>query len=138
MRISDWSSDVCSSDLPVVLDGIGVGDGGEALFAHRLARVAQQGGMEGTLGLVGLRHRADLRPVQVGAQEVVGHRQVAVLASLEQVVAAVAPEVSHGASIGVRGGAVRSDEHTSELQSLMRISYAVFSLKNKKTLSENI
>src|SRR3546814_9855790 len=79
-----------------------------SLFAHRLARVAQQGGMEGTLGLVGLRHRADLRPVQVGAQEVVGHRQVAVLASLEQVVAAVAPEVSHGASIGVRGGAVQA------------------------------
>src|SRR3546814_6363678 len=91
-----------------------------SLFAHRLARVAQQGGMEGTLGLVGLRHRADLRPVQVGAQEVVGHRQVAVLASLEQVVAAVAPEV-------------RSEEHTSELQSLMRISYAVFCLKKKKT-----
>src|SRR3546814_2539287 len=31
------------------------------------------------------------------------------------------------------GGAARSEEHTSELQSLMRISYAVFCLKNKKT-----
>src|SRR3546814_9013016 len=31
------------------------------------------------------------------------------------------------------GGAVRSEEHTSELQSLMRISYAVFCLKKKKT-----
>src|SRR3546814_2567434 len=31
--------------------------------------------------------------------------------------------------------AVRSEEHTSELQSLMRISYAVFCLKNKKTKS---
>src|SRR3546814_3223050 len=30
-----------------------------------------------------------------------------------------------------RGGAVRSEEHTSELQSLMRISYAVFCLKQK-------
>src|SRR3546814_1963761 len=30
-------------------------------------------------------------------------------------------------------GALRSEEHTSELQSLMRISYAVFCLKNKKT-----
>src|SRR3546814_7519655 len=30
------------------------------------------------------------------------------------------------------GGRVRSEEHTSELQSLMRISYAVFCLKNKK------
>src|SRR3546814_5184305 len=35
---------------------------------------------------------------------------------------------------GVQGemGAVRSEEHTSELQSLMRISYAVFCLKKKK------
>src|SRR3546814_12848005 len=33
-----------------------------------------------------------------------------------------------------RTGAFRSEEHTSELQSLMRISYAVFCLKNKKRL----
>src|SRR3546814_2812184 len=33
----------------------------------------------------------------------------------------------------VSGGALRSEEHTSELQSLMRISYAVFCLKKKKT-----
>src|SRR3546814_5641465 len=33
----------------------------------------------------------------------------------------------------VRGGRLRSEEHTSELQSLMRISYAVFCLKQKKT-----
>src|SRR3546814_4809993 len=32
-----------------------------------------------------------------------------------------------------RGGRTRSEEHTSELQSLMRISYAVFCLKKKKT-----
>src|SRR3546814_4692904 len=34
--------------------------------------------------------------------------------------------------IALSGVAVRSEEHTSELQSLMRISYAVFCLKNKK------
>src|SRR3546814_10347366 len=33
---------------------------------------------------------------------------------------------------------VRSEEHTSELQSLMRISYAVFCLKKKKNISEKI
>src|SRR3546814_1758952 len=33
----------------------------------------------------------------------------------------------------IRLDAVRSEEHTSELQSLMRISYAVFCLKKKKT-----
>src|SRR3546814_2835474 len=37
-----------------------------------------------------------------------------------------------GRSSAVRGGADRSEEHTSELQSLMRISYAVFCLKKKK------
>src|SRR3546814_1028617 len=36
--------------------------------------------------------------------------------------------VTHGV---LSGGAVRSEEHTSELQSLMRISYAVFCLKKK-------
>src|SRR3546814_6587509 len=35
------------------------------------------------------------------------------------------------------GAIARSEEHTSELQSLMRISYAVFCLKKKKTKSEN-
>src|SRR3546814_3878182 len=37
-----------------------------------------------------------------------------------------------------RCGAMRSEEHTSELQSLMRISYAVFCLKKKKTTSQCI
>src|SRR3546814_1087518 len=37
----------------------------------------------------------------------------------------------HG--VGVEIGAFRSEEHTSELQSLMRISYAVFCLKKKQT-----
>src|SRR3546814_8496254 len=38
---------------------------------------------------------------------------------------------------GAGGGPVRSEEHTSELQSLMRISYAVFCLKKKKTNNNN-
>src|SRR3546814_6005687 len=41
-------------------------------------------------------------------------------------------EVSAGEPIPVAGHAERSEEHTSELQSLMRISYAVFCLKKKK------
>src|SRR3546814_3032531 len=47
------------------------------------------------------------------------------------------------ASPGARGtssrrGPMRSEEHTSELQSLMRISYAVFCLKQKKTKNQSI
>src|SRR3546814_7444251 len=39
---------------------------------------------------------------------------------------------------GTISGATRSEEHTSELQSLMRISYAVFCLKKKKQRSKNM
>src|SRR3546814_4875909 len=39
---------------------------------------------------------------------------------------------AHGGVLSVMNGSVRSEEHTSELQSLMRISYAVFCLKKKK------
>src|SRR3546814_2781188 len=35
------------------------------------------------------------------------------------------------------GNEIRSEEHTSELQSLMRISYAVFCLKKKKTINQH-
>src|SRR3546814_7975761 len=57
--------------------------------------------------------------------------------------------ISFGHPIGVSGARIRgtlahelrqrdlrSEEHTSELQSLMRISYAVFCLKKKKTINE--
>src|SRR3546814_3363297 len=57
---------------------------------------------------------------------------------LDQVGAAV-PDLAHGGDAfvfqpfaGSRQGMRRSEEHTSELQSLMRISYAVFCLKKKK------
>src|SRR3546814_2802844 len=46
---------------------------------------------------------------------------------------AVAGHQAHGAFDGFKAAERRSEEHTSELQSLMRISYAVFCLKKKKT-----
>src|SRR3546814_9331861 len=47
------------------------------------------------------------------------------------------PDLSHPA-MAVNLDACRSEEHTSELQSLMRISYAVFCLKKKKTITPAI
>src|SRR3546814_8126914 len=52
------------------------------------------------------------------------------------------PEVARGLAVDEVAPAVatvglRSEEHTSELQSLMRISYAVFCLKNKRTRTRN-
>src|SRR3546814_2057326 len=94
MRISDWSSDVCSSDLR----SRAVGAGARPCFAD------QPGGADA------VRKRA--APAVQGS----GPRGVQPLFP-----PAVAWHV----------GAVRSEVHTSELQSLMRLSYAVFCLKKK-------
>src|SRR3546814_3867665 len=49
-----------------------------------------------------------------------------------------AGHLHHAQFVGVQlQGGERSEEHTSELQSLMRISYAVFCLKNKKEITTN-
>src|SRR3546814_10161555 len=112
MRISDWSSDVCSSDLTHCK---------EIAAVHRFFDRAH--------------HWFVL--VDKGAAYQFGHmfRHFVVIQS---VVAPQAIEIMCGA-VGfgnqkVRAGhAARSEEHTSELQSLMRISYAVFCLKKKTT-----
>src|SRR3546814_4962800 len=104
MRISDWSSDVCSSDL------------GE-LPQHRrpTQRAARQQHEEGGMA----HHRpADPDPARKQAAGKDGE---------------IPGRDREGARSG-RGQPVeqRSEEHTSELQSLMRISYAVFCLTKKK------
>src|SRR3546814_1365456 len=101
MRISDWSSDVCSSDL---------------LFEDHREYMPR----ERRIG-VGLA----LRPARarcLAIDRVGQHRGDGIAAGVGQV-----QEMPHQP---LRS---RSEEHTSELQSLMRISYAVFCLKKKKT-----
>src|SRR3546814_9151851 len=110
MRISDWSSDVCSSDLLPYL-AIDIHD-----MCHRVVD-------------------ADRHVFPVG-QEMHGD-EIDLLQQLRE----TQPEFPH-VGIGHRllhGGldAARSEEHTSELQSLMRISYAVFCLK-KKTIPKTL
>src|SRR3546814_1310215 len=92
MRISDWSSDVCSSDLTL-----------------NMTRSAVICGVMMALGAEVPANAGCYRPVTVKAPEglVVNARSPAPVA--------------------------RSEERTSELQSLMRISYAVFCLKKKTT-----
>src|SRR3546814_1335090 len=118
MRISDWSSDVCSSDLGEVAEVVdGERDvGGEGL-AHRLAVLPRLG--HGDLLEVGLHAVGDL----VQNDRALGGRRA--LPRLECL-----PRDLHGA-VDVFDGAApaRSEEHTSELQSLMRSSYAVFCLE---------
>src|SRR3546814_1583565 len=104
MRISDWSSDVCSSDLTTVFE-MAEFDG--HLYAGT-ANPITGGELWKTRG-------GDLpyhwtKVFDRGAGDMVAFRK--------------------------RSG--RSEEHTSELQSLMRISYAVFCLKKKKNTSIRI
>src|SRR3546814_4151721 len=101
MRISDWSSDVCSSDLPGIV------------------------WIEGALDLPG-----SLGRLVEGADAVI---HVAGVINARNEAGFIAGNVAGTASMIAAAAAadVRSEEHTSELQSLMRISYAVFCLKKK-------
>src|SRR3546814_10218698 len=102
MRISDWSSDVCSSDLEV-----------ERLCEIDVARLVIR--RRGVRDVRREHHHAlaaQLERRRMQAKEFLGcHHPVPSFAALRR--------------------RARSEEHTSELQSLMRISYAVFCLKKK-------
>src|SRR3546814_10326473 len=111
MRISDWSSDVCSSDL-------------EDFGVDRLRRP-----MTRIMGAV-LRGHALARPI---GNRVVIFEGIAVDVGRRGQDVAVRIAVAPPAPGFGRAAQFRSEEHTSELQSLMRISYAVFCLKKKNT-----
>src|SRR3546814_3443411 len=120
MRISDWSSDVCSSDL-------------RAGVAREHAQQSHQGVERVERAAFQFRHRRD--HVAAGG----GDRRIAAAGMAKQQaveregpgVGIVGRRIQARAVRGVQAPA-RSEEHTSELQSLMRISYAVFCLKKKK------
>src|SRR3546814_10327333 len=113
MRISDWSSDVCSSDLGSL----------EQRMATTLAHLARIHGIEVEGGIeVGLR----LPQEQLGAM--LGVTRQSVNRVLRDMARAGVIDIDYN-RITIRDAAAldgRSEEHTSELQSLMRISYAVF------------
>src|SRR3546814_1839574 len=95
MRISDWSSDVCSSDLQHQLTTRSFQRIHQAQHAYRFVHD------DGV---------AQARQAYGAVSDEVGNHFLG------------APDAYH----------FRSEEHTSELQSLMRISYAVFCLQKKK------
>src|SRR3546814_1958198 len=115
MRISDWSSDVCSSDLGLGLAGVGAdveGAGAETGIGEGFPELGK-GGADG-LG----------RARRVGADLDVHQAAFHADPQLE------ASEVG-GFELEREVVIPRSEEHTSELQSLMRITYAVVCLKTK-------
>src|SRR3546814_10323870 len=124
MRISDWSSDVCSSDLiifrPMADLGLGAGHApGDDIV--RIGTARAQAALQ-------LRHRRgqDEDADQIGEHLLLAKLLRALPIDVEQHVMAAREHGVHGC------GGRRSEEPTSELQSLMRISYAVFCLQKNR------
>src|SRR3546814_9074627 len=111
MRISDWSSDVCSSDL--IPDTQNYID-----FSHQ-----REAGFP-----------IDAKEIFFDQMEYIARN--ARSAGGDIVFATAVGDIwQHGSKpIDAKHAAMRSEEHTSELQSLMRISYAVFCLKKKNKI----
>src|SRR3546814_2198055 len=116
MHISDWSSDVCSSDLDELAEKLDLNlkvyraRVGIAWMEARLGRLWERGAD----GLQRYNRLRKVEPMQRALEELGVRTWIAGL--------------RRGQS---RSRAGRSEEHTSELQSLMRIPYAVFCLKKK-------
>src|SRR3546814_1343248 len=119
MRISDWSSDVCSSDLA----GAGLALLPVVIGFELRPDILEHPLIAGTwLVLVGLMMVSRVPTYSFKRLKV---PQPYVLPML------VAVGLLVGGLAGYPWRTLRSEEHTSELQSLMRISYAVFCLKKK-------
>src|SRR3546814_10874776 len=116
MRISDWSSDVCSSDLPSV-----------ASLRQRLGRSGRRKGepaiLRGYCVEYAINERASLdQMLRLHTVQTVAMISLLLEGWFE-------PPAVNGQHLSTLVMQMRSEEHTSELQSLMRISYAVFCLK---------
>src|SRR3546814_3939623 len=123
MRISDWSSDVCSSDLPE-----------RSLCPEKSSLRLPPQDIEVAICLHKSRRRCCRRACLVGGQ---GREAEARKPLRQGRIDAVPWRHHHGQRTRTEqrrqplaaAGKLRSEEHTSELQHLMRISYAVFCLK---------
>src|SRR3546814_6780683 len=118
MRISDWSSDVCSSDLPAC-----------ARTSHLLLSFETTSGGSSWL----IPHLAALHPAAISRpwnSPSAGHcTATSISTSWRTKSSDISPSMKATTALCQH---TRSEEHTSELQSLMRISYAVFCLKKKQ------
>src|SRR3546814_10623073 len=122
MRISDWSSDVCSSDL--------IGDARREREPEEVENAENRVGIAGRIG-------HDFAWPQFGFLVEHDRQQMEAVAQRTGDRHGIQPGKTVGNQIVPGDTAfapeIRSEEHTSELQSLMRNSYAVFCLKKKKT-----
>src|SRR3546814_7185435 len=147
MRISDWSSDVCSSDLVGALVKA-LTPKPDVVFNALHGRFGEDGSIQGVLDLMGIPYtHSGLLASALAMDKAVAKRAFAaagivcpdgrVIDASELMAGDPLPRPyvvkpnGEGSSVGVRIVRARSEEHTSELPSLMRSSYAVFGLKKK-------
>src|SRR3546814_5111674 len=130
MRISDWSSDVCSSDLLMKYGWIK-----DARVSRRLPDTLVVDIVERTPAAI-WQHNNRLSLIDEKGV-VLEPVTVATMPDLPLVIGPRANQRSQDLARLLASASslkeLRSEEHTSELQSLLRISYAVFCLKKKKT-----
>src|SRR3546814_3679447 len=134
MRISDWSSDVCSSDLGAGAD-VDLWILGSSLFGAHMAALmglpyafASHFAPKALDEAIAL-YRQEFRPSEYLDKPYVMLGYNVFAADTDAEARFLASSMQHS-FVSLRTG--RSEEHTSELQSLMRTSYAVFCLKKKK------
>src|SRR3546814_6568439 len=142
MRISDLSSDVCSSDLHAALDAMAAAGGGILLYLRQEGRgigllnklrayALQDQGFDTVDANLRLGFAIDERDSRIAARmlNLLNIDTVRLLSNNPEKVEgleAAGIRVAERVSLALPSNPHRSEEHTSELQSLMRISYAVF------------
>src|SRR3546814_9199013 len=110
MRISDWSSDVCSSDLLSALARQTAAIEAFTAALRDMDKLDALTALETAINAIDAESEADIKLELTAAADTIGAAHVVIERAREE----------------------RSEEHTSELQSLMRITYAVYCLKKKK------
>src|SRR3546814_3857525 len=126
MRISDWSSDVCSSDLDrkgVIYQGRPEGmDQWKSAHAAKTSARTLEDALKGADIFLGLSAAGAVKPEMV--RDMAAKPIIFAMANPD-------PEISPPEAKAARPDA-RSEDHTSELHSQVRIPYAVFCLNKKK------
>src|SRR3546814_6636626 len=116
MRISDWSSDVCSSDLGLFGQAVAYASVPSAVSAPMaMSGMTDSGMSEDCMKMMAQQQQPAQKPCK--------GMTLACIAAMGCVVPMAVR--NDAPALAAR----RSEEHTAELQSLMRISYAVFCLK---------
>src|SRR3546814_4997609 len=123
MRISDWSSDVCSSDLGTAAAQDPVQDALKGCESELQTYCSEVTPGDGRLVSCAEAYEDKLSSQCIAAINRAGYWLTYLATTIDYIARQCEADAAKHC---------RSEEHTSELQSLMRISYAVFCLKKKK------